>query len=187
MSELTIEEKRALCRDLGPVATKAGLLALLDAFGEWANWRAGEVKPAEIIRHLSGTAPIVSFPNVDWNSLPDAPAIDSDRPGCLDTLRQWASQGDATPSPGESKASAPAKPSRGKATVAARMIDLLRDPATHTWSCQKFADKLGCGKATVAETAAWKQLRTAREMARQERDADKQTAWQRKGNRPNVR
>jgi len=68
----------------------------------------------------------------------------------------------------------------GTATVAARMIDLLRDPRTHTWSARQFADKLGCAKSTVAETAAFRELRTAREMARLQRAAEKQEKHQRK-------
>ena len=53
-----------------------------------------------------------------------------------------------------------------RATIAARMIDLIRDPSTHTWTCQQFAEKLGCKPSTVVATAAWKQLAVARESAR---------------------
>ena len=56
-----------------------------------------------------------------------------------------------------------------KATINARMIDLIHDPETHAWSSQKFAVKLGCSKSSIVATAAWKELATAREMARQDR------------------
>ena len=55
----------------------------------------------------------------------------------------------------------------GKATVAARMIDLVKDSATHTWTAEQFRAKLGCkSRSTVTNTAAWKQLAVARESAR---------------------
>ncbi len=58
---------------------------------------------------------------------------------------------------------------KGKqATVAARMIDLIKDPTTHTWTCRQFAVKLNCKPPTVVATAAWKQLAVARESARLE-------------------
>lgn len=65
-----------------------------------------------------------------------------------------------------------------RATANARMIDLMKDPATHSWSSQQFAVKLGVAKSTVAGTEAWKQLQTSREMARQERATRKQSKWQ---------
>jgi hypothetical protein len=64
------------------------------------------------------------------------------------------------------------QPKGNTATVAARMIDLIRDPATHTWTAEQFRVKLGCkSRSTITNTAAWKQLVTAREMARQQRGA----------------
>jgi hypothetical protein len=55
-----------------------------------------------------------------------------------------------------------------KATVAARMMDLLmKDPATHTWTAEQFRQKLGCNsRSTITNTAAWKQLVVARESTR---------------------
>ena len=53
-----------------------------------------------------------------------------------------------------------------RATIAARMIDLIKDPTTHLWTCQQFAEKLGCQPSTVVATAAWKQFAVARESAR---------------------
>jgi hypothetical protein len=54
-----------------------------------------------------------------------------------------------------------------KATVAARMIDLMKDPATHTWTAEQFRQKLGCkSRSTITNTAAWRQLVVARESAR---------------------
>ena len=85
-------------------------------------------------------------------------------------LAFWLEQVIAT----EEGGSAPAELPNPKASVNSRMIDLLRDSTTHTWSSQKFADKLGCSKSSVAETPAWKELRTAREMARQKRAATTQ-------------
>ena len=59
------------------------------------------------------------------------------------------------------------KGSKTKATVAARMIDLIKDPATHTWTAEQFRVKVGCkSRSTVTNTAAWKQLAVARESAR---------------------
>jgi hypothetical protein len=58
-----------------------------------------------------------------------------------------------------------------KATVAARMIDLVRKPATHTWTAREFATRLSCSPGAVVATAAWKELMVAREMARQKRSA----------------
>jgi hypothetical protein len=64
----------------------------------------------------------------------------------------------------------PKQPQR-KATVAARMIDLIRrDPTTHTWTCRRFALKLNCKPSTVVATAAWKKLAVAREKVRLERE-----------------
>ena len=65
----------------------------------------------------------------------------------------------------------PLQPSVGgkgkKATVAARMIDLIKDHATHTWTAEQFRVKLGCkSRSTVTNTVAWKQLAVARESAR---------------------
>ena len=51
--------------------------------------------------------------------------------------------------------------------MAARMIDLVKDPATHTWTAEQFRVKLGCkSRSTITNTAAWKQLAVARESAR---------------------
>jgi len=54
-----------------------------------------------------------------------------------------------------------------KATVAARMLDLVKDLATHTWTAEQFRQKLGCNsRSTITATPAWKQLAVARESAR---------------------
>jgi len=54
-----------------------------------------------------------------------------------------------------------------KVTVAARMIDLIRDPITHTWTAEQFRQKVGCkSRSTITDTAAWKELAVARESAR---------------------
>jgi hypothetical protein len=99
-----------------------------------------------------------------------------------------AEQGAAPTEPQAAKSPLPESTGRKmKATVNARIIDLLKDPTTHTWSAQQFAEKLGCAKGTVGETPAWKQLHIAREMKRQKRAAKKQEAWQERGGRPNVR
>ena len=59
------------------------------------------------------------------------------------------------------------QPKGNTATVAARMIDLIKDPATHTWTAEQFRQKLGCkSRSTITNTAAWKQLVVARESAR---------------------
>ena len=51
--------------------------------------------------------------------------------------------------------------------MAARMIDLIKDPATHTWTAEQFRVKVGCkSRSTITNTAAWKQLAVARESAR---------------------
>jgi hypothetical protein len=56
---------------------------------------------------------------------------------------------------------------RPKATAAARMIDLIKDPATHTWTAEQFRVKLGYrSRSTITNTPAWKQLAVARESAR---------------------
>jgi len=69
-----------------------------------------------------------------------------------------------------------------KPSVNARMMDLIsKQPECHTWSAQQFANVLGCSKSTISETKAWASLKVYREMARQDRAAEKQTAWQRKG------
>ncbi len=62
------------------------------------------------------------------------------------------------------------KGTKGKATVAACMIDLIKDPATHNWTAEQFRVKVGCrSRSTVTNTAAWKQLAVARESARLEK------------------
>ena len=54
-----------------------------------------------------------------------------------------------------------------KATIAARMYDLIRkDPATHEWTSRQFAEKLECQPSTVVATAVWKELAIARESVR---------------------
>ena len=54
--------------------------------------------------------------------------------------------------------------------MAARMIDLIKDPATHTWTAEQFRQKLGCkSRSTVTNTPAWRQLAIAREAARLQR------------------
>jgi len=70
---------------------------------------------------------------------------------------------------------------RPGASVNSRMIDLMKNPDTHTWSAQEFATRLNCSKSSVAETEAWKTLKTSREMARQKRAASTQERRQRKG------
>ena len=56
-----------------------------------------------------------------------------------------------------------------KATAAVSMIDLIKDPATHTWTVEQFRVKLGYKSgATITATPAWKQLVVARELARLE-------------------
>ena len=44
------------------------------------------------------------------------------------------------------------KGTKGKATVAARMIDLIKDPATHTWTAEQFRLKVGCKSAQQSLT-----------------------------------
>ncbi len=58
-----------------------------------------------------------------------------------------------------------------KATIAARMIDLIKDPTTHTWSIRQFAEKLECSPTAIHKTSAWEQLSVSREMARETRAA----------------
>lgn len=75
-----------------------------------------------------------------------------------------------------------------KATVAARMYDLIRkDLSTHTWTAREFATRLECSLGSVAATPAWKELVTAREMKRQHsvkeaqrRNPTGKPDWQRK-------
>ena len=74
---------------------------------------------------------------------------------------------DATPEPGAVGNGQPKSGKGKKATVAARMIDLIKDPATHTWTAEKFRMKLGCkSRSTITDTPAWKTLVVARESAR---------------------
>jgi hypothetical protein len=113
---------------------------------------------------------------------PATPAASGPEPGTVEAPAPEAPQPQAVEAVPAVKAGA-----RKAASVNARMVDLLKDPSTHIWSAQEFATKLGCGKSTVAETEAWKTLRTSREMARQERAAAKQEEWQRKAKKPNVR
>ncbi|NLF09694.1 MAG: hypothetical protein GX594_17190 [Pirellulaceae bacterium] len=57
-----------------------------------------------------------------------------------------------------------------KASVEARMYDLIRrDSSTYTWTVREFAEKLECSVGAVAATSVWRELRTAREMARLDR------------------
>jgi hypothetical protein len=87
----------------------------------------------------------------------------------IDIKHRYATEANPPETSGQAVTKPTSAARGGRATVAARMIDLLRDAKTHTWTARKFATKLDCSPSTVVDTPAWKQLRAAREVARQDR------------------
>ncbi len=68
----------------------------------------------------------------------------------------------------------PAKSSRQKATVNARMLDaMLKNELVRGWTATQWAEHLKCGRATVVETKCWKELEVARNLMRAERISDR--------------
>ncbi len=61
-------------------------------------------------------------------------------------------------------------PNGGRATINARIIDLLQQhPEAAGWSARKIAAHLKCGKSTVADTSTYRVLEVERTKARAER------------------
>lgn len=88
----------------------------------------------------------------------------------VETIKLWAKSKAELQRAGMPGKTEPAGTGKAKrATVAARMIDLVKDIATHEWTARKFAAKLGCSPSSIVKTGAWIALSTKREEARQER------------------
>ncbi len=67
------------------------------------------------------------------------------------------------------------KTNGGKATVNARMLELIQKDLLKVrgWTAKQWAEELNCARSTVVETAAWKDLAMGRERARAERAKDR--------------
>jgi hypothetical protein len=86
--------------------------------------------------------------------------------------RVWKAENATPPLSGnemEKDDDATAAKDNNKATVSARMFDLIKDTTTHTWSVRMFAGKLRCSVGAIQKTPAWKELNVAREMVRERR------------------
>ncbi len=108
-----------------------------------------------------------------WMQIPRKPEPEGEpaQPASEDAITVESESAGAKPSqPAELRPAAVQEDGNGKrhpkATVAARMIDLIKDSTTHVWTCYQFAERLGCRPSTVVATAAWKELAIARELAR---------------------
>lgn len=116
----------------------------------------------------------------DWPeiilSLAKIPEIDTSR--LIDCLRNEATRSERFCKAEQAAVPPPVVPVTGKATVAARMLDLIKTPDTHTWSAREFATKLGCSAPSIVATPAWKQLATARGIAKLERVDESQRKGQ---------
>ena len=85
-------------------------------------------------------------------------------------------QPEEAPATTESKEPPPKVEPKSKATVNARMMDLMtKNPEARGWTCNQWASELKCGTSTVGEARAWKEL----EMFRLSEKAMKVKAQQR--------
>ena len=85
-------------------------------------------------------------------------------------------QPEEAPATTESKEPPPKVEPKSKATVNARMMDLMtKNPEARGRTCSQWASELKCGTSTVGEARAWKEL----EMFRLSEKAMKVKAQQR--------
>jgi hypothetical protein len=81
----------------------------------------------------------------------------------------------------EPPAGSTAPPLSSKATVNARMIDILgKKPEASGWTAKQFAEQLHCSAAAVVGTNAWKSMKLDREKGKAERASKKAADKRRK-------
>lgn len=136
---------------------------VLSAACDRPHWN---IRLAKLLNSLHGNTPETT---VAWVTM--GRRLPNDWPEQINTLGGYADEllaivnAGTKSQPATAAENAPAQ-AAGKAhkpTVNARMFDMLSiKPESQGWSAQQWADHLGCGKSSVAESAAWISLRVVK-------------------------
>lgn len=120
----------------------------------------------------------------NWLAVQGITPAQAERMTLADVVTMLQAPESETHDPGAKSLPAP-EPQEGrgrKPSVNSLVLDLLqRHPESHDWTARRIANAIGRGKTAVADCQAYKELDTAREMARLQRERKAQEGNERRG------